>query len=186
MSVEVKKREGNSLQIQQRKTSLFCIYRYFDNHEGVTASDLKRDLKMSPNGIQRDLNRLKNAGLLYVATSQGNERKRGKRILYYSFKNLKITQYLIDAHRLYEERKKRKTKFDVALLQDMIVWSETDMTKNQVAKMFGLKSAKSFERLIKSHPSLVNFRDEFRANKGNKSWNYFGYNIDLKNAAIPS
>jgi len=177
-------REWTKRQVQQRKESLSKIYRYFDDHDCVTASDLRCDLKMSPNVIQRDLDLLTRAGWLYLTTLKGKERRRGQRMFYCASRNWKHRQYLIDVYRLFEERKKGKTKFDVALLQDMIVWSETDMTKNQVSKMFGLKSSKSFERMIRSHPSLVNFREEFRANKGNKHWNYLG--VDLKEAAIPS
>ena len=162
-------------------SSLAKICKYFDKKYTSTTSDLRRDLKMSPNVIQRDLEILTKSRYLMEIPFKKTA-KIGRKRVYCSTKNWKFVQYLIDVFKFKHQAERGKTKLvDLGDLQDMILMSELMKSKNSVAKLYGLKSGKSFERLVRSYPSMTRFREELRANKNNKSWTYLGnrrYSLD--------
>jgi len=181
LSLQVRRGRDQN-QIIQRKTSLMRVYRFFDDKLLATASGLRRDLKMSPNVIQRDLEILTKTGYLQALSLKGDEKKRGRRKYYRSFTNWKYKQYIFDVIKFKDQVEKGKTKLvDLGDVQDMILMSELMKSKNSVAKLYGFKSGKSFERLVRSYPSMIRYREELRANKNNKSWTYLGnrrYSLD--------
>lgn len=151
----------NRKQEEQIRESLETVLRYFDNCLAATASDVRRDLKMSPNTVHRNLQLLV-AGKHLKEIGGINDSVRGKKKLYISFSNPHSKQHLMDIYRLKRQRTQGKTEFEITLLMDMIVMSETTHTKSNVAKLFGLGSAQSFERLIKRYPTLTEFRERLR------------------------
>jgi len=151
----------NKKQQEQVRESLEKVCRYFDYHLFATASDVRRDLKMSPNTVHRNLQLLGEGNRLEEMDSSVNS-GRGKKKLYRSFTNPHMKQNILDAYRLKRQRDQGKTNFEITLLIDMIKMSETTHTKSYVAKLFGLGSAQSFERLIQSYPTLIEFRKRFR------------------------
>jgi len=175
LSLQVRRRGRDQNQIIQRKTSLMRVYRFFDDKLLATASELRRDLKMSPNVIQRNLEILTKSRYLMEIPFKKTA-KIGRKRVYCSTKNWKFVQYLIDVFKFKYQAERGKTKLvDLGDLQDMILMSELMKSKNSVAKLYGLKSGKSFERLVRSYPSMIRYREELRANKNNKSWTYLGH-----------
>jgi len=152
----------NKKQREQVQKSLEKICEYFDQHLFATASDVRRDLKMSPNMVHRNLQLLVEGNHLEVIGD--SDSIRGKKKLYRSFTNQHMKQFIMDAHRLKRQRGQGKTNFEITLLMDMVKMSETTHTKRDVAKMFGLGSAQSFERLIQSYPTLSEYRQRLRDN----------------------
>ncbi len=80
MSIQVKRRGRDQNQIIQRKTSLAKIYTYFDEKETATTSDLRRDLKMSPNVIQRDIEILTKSRFLMEIPDKKTAKSGRKRV----------------------------------------------------------------------------------------------------------
>jgi len=166
-----KRRNGrDSHQIEQLHTSLEKVCGYFDNElRWLTVSDLRRDLRMSPNGIQRTVGILKDISYIREGHLKGKEPKKGMRRFFCSNQNYNSIKYLQDSRELEKQKKIGRTKLDYELLKEMIRLSETTMSKNQVAKKFGLKSPKSFDGMVRRHPSLLRYREVFRKLNENKS-----------------
>jgi len=175
LSIQVKRRGRDLNQARQRLSSLVKICKYFDEKYTATTSDLRRDLKMSPNVIQRDIEILTKSRFL-MEIPYKKTAKIGRKRVYCLTKNWKFVQYLIDVIKFKYQAERGKTKLvDLGDLEDMILMSELMKSKNSVAKLYGLKSGKSFERLVRSYPSMIRMREEFRANKNSKSWTYLGH-----------
>jgi len=167
-----KQRKGlDQRQLRQLNNSLENICRYLDNqYSRKSLSDLRHDLSMSPNVIQRVIEILKKIGYVVESNSIRKGPKKRRRGLFASSQNLKMIQYYEDVHNLNKQKRQGRTKLDHDVLMGMIRLNETTMSKNQVAKKFGLKSGKNFERLVRKYSSLSRYREEFRALNENKSW----------------
>jgi len=175
LTIQVRRKGSNSLQLEQLSKSLERVCNYFDNElRWVPRSDLRRDLRMSPNVIQRTLRILKNFGYLRECHLKGKEPKKGRRRFFCASGNYNSIKYLQDSRELKKQNKLGRTKLDYEVLREMIRLSETTaMSKNQVAKKFGLKSSKSFDSAVRRHPSLLRYREVFRNLNDSKS-EYFG------------
>ena len=163
MTIQVKRKGRNSHQLEQLSKSLEKVCNYFDNElRWVPLSDLRRDLKMSPNGIQRTVGILKDISYIREGHLKGKEPKKGRKRCFCSNLNYNSIKYLQDSRELEKQKKIGRTKLDYELLKEMIRLSETTMSKRQVAKKFGLKSPKSFDGMVRRHPSLLRYREVFR------------------------
>jgi len=91
------------------------ICKYFDEKYTATNSDLRRDLKMSPNVIQRDLKILTKSQYLMEIPFKKTA-KIGRKRIYCLTKNWKFVQYLIDMVKFEYQVERGKTKL-VAIAQ---------------------------------------------------------------------
>jgi len=163
------KRERNKEQQRLFHEGVLRVFSYFDDKLCATASDVIKDIGMSPNTIHRNLDILVKEKFLEVIGEDGKKRKRGKKRLYMSYSNAGIKMHLIDVYRLYKQRKQGKTNLEITLLMDIILMIENGTTKNYAAKILGLKSAKSLERIIMNYPSLQLYRKQVKNNNIDRS-----------------
>ena len=166
MSIHGIRKGLDSHQLLRRKESLTKICEYLElKYCLVPLADFRRDLGISPNVLHRSLAILTKNETILEYHSEKTEPKKGRRRFFVLKKNLPAVQYLEDRKNLDKQKKQNRTNRDYEVLKSMIRLNESTMTKNQVAKMFGLKSPKSFEHRIRKYPTLMTFREMYRRSK---------------------